>query len=104
MEKLYRDSLKREEERLACQRQMLAVYQKELRNRKAEVAVQVQESEQRQRALKMEKDLELLMQSIECEVSGELIFYKKQKLCNYNVFLYFCISCVFSARVMTPIY
>ncbi|XP_036228713.2 TBC1 domain family member 31 [Bactrocera oleae] len=67
MEKLYRDSLKREEERLACQRQMLAVYQKELRNRKAEVAVQVQESEQRQRALKMEKDLELLMQSIECE-------------------------------------
>ncbi|XP_039956189.1 TBC1 domain family member 31 [Bactrocera neohumeralis] len=67
MEKLYRDSLKREEERLACQRQMLAVYQKELRNRKAEVAVQVQESEQRQRALAMEKDLELLVQSIECE-------------------------------------
>ncbi|XP_028900441.2 TBC1 domain family member 31 [Zeugodacus cucurbitae] len=67
MEKLYRDSLKREEERLACQRQMLTMYQKELRNRKAEVAAQVQESEQRQRALQMEKDLELLMQSIECE-------------------------------------
>lgn len=74
MEKLYRDSLKREEERLACQRKMLTMYQKELRNSKAKVAVQVEESKQRQRALKMEKDLELLMQSIEFEVSGEIIF------------------------------
>ncbi|CAD7014110.1 TBC1 domain family member 31 [Ceratitis capitata] len=67
MEKLYRSTLNREEERLACHRQLLNVYQKELRNRKAEVAVLVEESEQRQRALQMEKDLELLMQSIECE-------------------------------------
>ncbi|XP_017468731.1 PREDICTED: TBC1 domain family member 31 isoform X1 [Rhagoletis zephyria] len=67
MEKLYRDSLKREEERLAYQRKVLMLYQKEIRNRKAEVAAQVQESEQRQRTLQMEKDLELLMQSIECE-------------------------------------
>ncbi|XP_053962885.1 TBC1 domain family member 31 [Anastrepha ludens] len=67
MEKLYQDSLKREEERLACQRKVLMLYQKEVRNRKAEVAAQMQESEQRQQALKMEKDLELLMQSIECE-------------------------------------
>ncbi|XP_067632036.1 TBC1 domain family member 31 isoform X2 [Eurosta solidaginis] len=71
MEKLYHDSLKREEERLACQRKMLMLYQKEIRSRKVEVAAQVQESEQRKRALQMEKDLELLMQSIECEVCAD---------------------------------
>lgn len=74
MEKLYRDSLKREEERLAYQRKVLMLYQKEIRNRKAEVAAEVQESEQRQRTLQMEKDLELLMQSIECEVCNVLFF------------------------------
>ncbi|XP_030388600.1 TBC1 domain family member 31 [Scaptodrosophila lebanonensis] len=67
MEKLYEETLQREEERLLCQRKMLLLYQKEVRQRKSEVLTQLQESEQRRKALEMEKEIDALMRSIERE-------------------------------------
>ncbi|XP_017124620.1 TBC1 domain family member 31 [Drosophila elegans] len=67
MEKLYQDTIHREEERITCQRKMLLTYQMEVRRRKSEVITKLQESEQRRKVLEMEKDIDLLMHSIERE-------------------------------------
>ncbi|KAL7736606.1 hypothetical protein ACLKA6_015244 [Drosophila palustris] len=67
MEKLYQETIQREEERIACHRKMLLTYQLEVRQRKSEVMTKLQESEQRRKVLEMEKDIDLLMHSIERE-------------------------------------
>ncbi|XP_017045234.1 TBC1 domain family member 31 [Drosophila ficusphila] len=67
MEKLYQDTIYREEERITCQRKMLLTYQMEVRRRKSEVITKLQESEQRRKVLEMEKEIDLLMHSIERE-------------------------------------
>lgn len=67
MEKLYQDTIHREEERITCQRKMLLTYQMEVRRRKSEVITKLQESEQRRKVIEMEKDIDLLMHSIERE-------------------------------------
>ncbi|XP_043642335.1 TBC1 domain family member 31 [Drosophila teissieri] len=67
MEKVYQDTIHREEERITCQRKMLLTYQMEVRRRKSEVITKLQESEQRRKILEMEKDMDLLMHSIERE-------------------------------------
>ncbi|KAH8308757.1 hypothetical protein KR059_001324 [Drosophila kikkawai] len=67
MEKLYQDTIHREEERITCQRKMLLTYQMEVRHRKSEVISKLQESEQRRKVIEMEKDIDLLMHSIERE-------------------------------------
>ncbi|KAH8413719.1 hypothetical protein KR222_004743, partial [Zaprionus bogoriensis] len=67
MEKLYQDTIQREEERIACQRKMLLTYQMEVRQRKSEVMSKLQESEQRRKMMEMEKDINTLMHTIERE-------------------------------------
>lgn len=67
MERVYQDTIHREEERITCQRKMLLTYQMEVRRRKSEVITKLQESEQRRKILEMEKDMDLLMHSIERE-------------------------------------
>ncbi|KAH8252720.1 hypothetical protein KR032_001483 [Drosophila birchii] len=67
MEKLYQDTIHREEERITCQRKMLLTYQMEVRHRKSEVISQLQQSEQRRKVIEMEKDIDLLMHNIERE-------------------------------------
>jgi len=67
MEKLYQDTIHREEERITCQRKMLLTYQMEVRRRKSEVITKLQESEQRRKVLEMEKEIDLLMHNIERE-------------------------------------
>ncbi|XP_017070305.1 TBC1 domain family member 31 [Drosophila eugracilis] len=67
MEKLYQDTIHREEERITIQRKMLLTYQMEVRRRKSEVITKLHESEQRRKVLEMEKDIDLLMHSIERE-------------------------------------
>ncbi|KAH8376067.1 hypothetical protein KR200_001655 [Drosophila serrata] len=67
MEKLYQDTIHREEERITCQRKMLLTYQMEVRHRKSEVISKLQQSEQRRKVIEMEKDIDLLMHSIERE-------------------------------------
>ncbi|EDW73950.1 uncharacterized protein Dwil_GK21641 [Drosophila willistoni] len=67
MEKLYQDTIQREEERITCQRKMLLTYQMEVRSRKSEVIAKLQESEQRRKVMEMEKDIDLLMHTIERE-------------------------------------
>ncbi|KAH8320802.1 hypothetical protein KR067_010137, partial [Drosophila pandora] len=67
MEKLYQDTIHREEERITCQRKMLLTYQMEVRRRKSEVISKLQESEQRRKVLEMEKEIDRLMHSIERE-------------------------------------
>ncbi|ALC41920.1 CG16896 [Drosophila busckii] len=67
MEKLYQDTIQAEEERISCHRKMLLTYQLEVRQRKSEVITQLQQSQQRRRVLEMEKDIDLLMHSIERE-------------------------------------
>ncbi|KAH8370032.1 hypothetical protein KR093_001977, partial [Drosophila rubida] len=67
MEKLYQETIQREEERISCHRKMLLTYQLEVRQRKSEVMSQLQEAEQRRKVLEMEKDIDLLMHRIERE-------------------------------------
>lgn len=67
MEKLYQDTLQREEERIACHRKMLLTYQMEVRHRKSEVLTKLKETEQRNKMLEMEKEVNSLMHSIERE-------------------------------------
>ncbi|KAH8290683.1 hypothetical protein KR054_004866, partial [Drosophila jambulina] len=67
MEQLYQDTIHREEERITCQRKMLLTYQMEVRHRKSDVISQLQQSEQRRKVIEMEKDIGLLMHSIERE-------------------------------------
>ncbi|KAH8233638.1 hypothetical protein KR026_010752, partial [Drosophila bipectinata] len=67
MEKLYQDTIHREEERITCQRKMLLTYQMEVRRRKSEVIAKLQESEQRRKVIEMEKEIDRLMHNIERE-------------------------------------
>ncbi|XP_002018405.2 uncharacterized protein LOC6592286 [Drosophila persimilis] len=67
MEELYAHTIQREQERLTCQRKMLITYQMEVRKRKSEVIAKLQESEQRRKVMEMEKDIDLLMHTIERE-------------------------------------
>ncbi|XP_034104498.1 TBC1 domain family member 31 isoform X3 [Drosophila albomicans] len=67
MEKLYQETIQREEERISCHRKMLLTYQLEVRQRKSEVMTQLQEAEQRRKVLEMEKDIDMLMHRIERE-------------------------------------
>ncbi|BFG04462.1 TBC1 domain family member 31 [Drosophila madeirensis] len=67
MEELYAHTIKREEERLTCQRKMLIAYQMEVRRRKSEVMTKLQESEQRRKVMEMERDIDVLMHNIERE-------------------------------------
>ncbi|XP_005176828.1 TBC1 domain family member 31 [Musca domestica] len=67
VEKYYQDTLRREEERINCQRKMLLLYRKELRHKKAEVAAALQEAEQRKGIFVKEHELHSLQYYIEQE-------------------------------------
>lgn len=67
MEKVYQETLQREEERIACHRKMLLTYQMEVRQRKSEVMTQLQETEQRRKMLEMENEVNSLIYNIERE-------------------------------------
>ncbi|XP_061390286.1 TBC1 domain family member 31 [Musca vetustissima] len=67
VEKYYQDTLRREEERINCQRKMLLLYRKELRHKKGEVAAALQEAEQRKTILLKEHELNSLQYYIEQE-------------------------------------
>ncbi|KAM7341726.1 TBC1 domain family member 31 isoform 2-T2 [Cochliomyia hominivorax] len=63
----YQNTLKREEERINCQRKMLLLYQKEIRQRKGEVMEVLQDSSQRKALLHKERELNCLENHIENE-------------------------------------
>ncbi|XP_023308034.2 TBC1 domain family member 31 [Lucilia cuprina] len=67
IEAYYQNTLKREEERLNCQRKMLLLYQKEIRQRKGEVAAVLQDSTKRKAILHKERELQSLQNHIENE-------------------------------------
>ncbi|XP_032590205.1 TBC1 domain family member 31 isoform X2 [Drosophila grimshawi] len=67
MEKLYQDTIQREEERIACHRKMLLMYQLEVRQRKSEIISKLNETEHRRIELEMEKEIDQLMHSVERE-------------------------------------
>ncbi|XP_075165219.1 TBC1 domain family member 31 isoform X2 [Haematobia irritans] len=67
VEKYYQDALRREEERINCQRKMLLLYQKEIRQRKGEVAAVLQEAKQRKNVVQKEHELHSLQYFIEQE-------------------------------------
>ena len=69
IEQFYANTLKREEERVNCQRKMLLLYQKEIRQRKGEVVSVLQESAKRNVILQKERELNCLQNLIEKEVS-----------------------------------
>lgn len=68
VEEYYQSTLKREEERINCQRKMLLLYQKEIRHRKGEVVAALQESSERKAILQKERELHCLQDHIEKEV------------------------------------
>lgn len=70
VEKYYQDSLRREEERINCQRKMLLLYQKEIRQRKGQVAAVLQDAEKRKSLLQREHELNSLQYYMEQEVGG----------------------------------
>ena len=77
MQQLYQDTVKREEERIACQRKMLLLYQKEIRQRKGQVLATLQESEQRRKAYDMERELDALM----CNIQNEVSLHPIKRIC-----------------------
>lgn len=69
IERHYQDTLKREEERINCQRKMLLLYKKEIRQRKGEVVLALRDSAERKLILEKERELCNLNCVLENEVS-----------------------------------
>ncbi|XP_065370226.1 TBC1 domain family member 31 [Calliphora vicina] len=67
IEAYYQNTIKREEERINCQRKMLLLYQKEIRQRKGEVVAVLQDSSKRKALLQKERELHCLQNHIENE-------------------------------------
>ncbi|XP_055380128.1 TBC1 domain family member 31-like [Condylostylus longicornis] len=65
LEKLYCGAISREEERIACQRKMVLLYEKEARNRRRKVLEMVHNSQNRKNINLHENQLDTLMRSIE---------------------------------------
>uniref|UniRef100_A0A1I8P102 Rab-GAP TBC domain-containing protein n=1 Tax=Stomoxys calcitrans TaxID=35570 RepID=A0A1I8P102_STOCA len=87
VEKYYQDTLRREEERINCQRKMLLLYQKEIRQRKGEVAVVLQEAKQRKNVVQKEHELNSLQYFIEQErLRNDInLMWAEEELQNQNM-------------------
>lgn len=74
VEKLYEEALLKEEERIAYQRKLLLLYQRQIREREQQILEETRNSAIRKNVSAKENELEKLLKNFERKVSSILFF------------------------------